>query len=97
MASDTPSRRYEAETRDEEIGATAGRSHRQILENTLGRERGMRVASGAPTNPELPAVEGDVAGDVPDAAPTRTDVDWDVQREINEKKIARHGDVGGER
>ena len=43
---ESPAQRYAKETRTEEIGATRGQKHDDVLQRTLGRERGLRVATG---------------------------------------------------
>lgn len=42
----------DAERTDGEIGSTAGRTHAEVLEQTLGRERGQEAAlrDGPPTS-----------------------------------------------
>jgi hypothetical protein len=92
----TPSERYEEATREEEIGSTSGTTHDDLLARTLGRERGLDAATGvAYEQPEIVerkaaarpthAVEGGAGRDAP----------VPPNEEINEKKIERHGDIGG--
>lgn len=75
-----------------EIGATKGKRHDQILTDTLGRERGLRVATGG-SQWDGPVV---VDEDVVEKRKAAGIEGSDVNAEINEKKLERHGDLGGE-
>lgn len=80
--------------RDEvEIGATRGKRHDEVLTDALGREDGLRVATGMPHREEPVLVDEDV---VHKEKAARAEA-GDVNAEINEKKLARHGDLGGEK
>ena len=75
-----------------EIGATRGKRHDQVLSETLGRERGLRVATGA-SQWDAPVVD---EGVVEKEKAARAEATSENQ-EITRTKLERHGDVGGER
>lgn len=80
--------------RDEvEVGATRGKRHDEVLTDALGREDGLRVATGMPQR-EDPVVIEDGVVEKEKAARAES---GDVNAEINEKKLERHGDLGGEK
>lgn len=76
-----------------EIGATRGRTHDEVLSEALGRERGLRNATGASEWDGPVVVDGDVVEKEKAARAEATS----ENAEITLKKLERHGDVGGER
>lgn len=78
---------------EEEIGATRGKRHDEVLKQTLGAERGGRVATGL-SQWEGPVVIDDEVVEKEKAARAEATSE---NAEITMKKLERHGDVGGER
>lgn len=76
-----------------EIGATSGKRHDQVLTDALGREGGLRVATGASQWEKPVVVDKDVVEKEKAARAEATS----ENAEITRKKLERHGDVGGER
>lgn len=78
---------------DVEVGATSGKRHDEVLAETLGRERGLRVATGA-SEWDGPIVIDDGVVEKDKAARAEATTE---NAEITLKKLERHGDVGGEK
>lgn len=78
---------------EKEIGATRGKTHDEVLSGTLGRERGLRSATGASEWDGPVVVDGDVVEKEKAGRAEATS----ENAEITLKKLQRHGDVGGER
>jgi len=93
----TPSERYADVERETEIGSTAGQDHDELLARTLGRERGLAAATCV--HWQDPVVVGDEfevsKPDVAIEGGTGRTAPKSPNEEFTEKKIERHGDVGG--
>lgn len=81
MRDKTPAEKHAAMTKATEIGATAGKTHADVLRQTLGdrpRHEPVVVGDEEETRQRARSLE-------------TTDV---VNEEINDKKLARHGNIG---